>query len=375
METHETVLHKTGTKQTPQIAAFDLDGTLITLGATAGRKKAAAADASWEWWNPCVLDKLVSLNTAGYTVVIFSNQSGLSGKKATEQLKTLNLKIEHLMDVLGFKPFFYFASAHDKYRKPGIGMWELFLAQTGLKPNMKKSFYVGDAAGRPGDHAASDAHFAYNCGLQHYTPEAYFLDDKTSIAAKTVYDTHPEYFSTLVVAPGTYKKSIDGIVEQIEAFGDEPFAVFMCGPPASGKTSLAREIEKRTKSIWINQDTLKTKAKMFAAIKVATTEGKSVIIDKTFGDIESRKEYLEKIPGTYVRLCVMMNVKREQAEHLNWVRTESCSVDAISDIVYATYYKYFDKPSLDEGFSVILESKSQIPSNSKHVPFVARRYV
>jgi bifunctional polynucleotide phosphatase/kinase len=45
---------------------------------------------------------------------------------------------------------------------------------------MEKSFYVGDAAGRPGnkfrarDHSCDDRKFALNAGLQFLTPEMFF---------------------------------------------------------------------------------------------------------------------------------------------------------------------------------------------------------
>ena len=33
------------------------------------------------------------------------------------------------------------------------------------------SYYIGDAAGRPNDHASTDRKFALNVGVQFYTPE------------------------------------------------------------------------------------------------------------------------------------------------------------------------------------------------------------
>jgi len=39
---------------------------------------------------------------------------------------------------------------------------------------MKQSFFVGDAAGRRGDHSNSDRQWAYNAGLPFYVPEDLF---------------------------------------------------------------------------------------------------------------------------------------------------------------------------------------------------------
>jgi bifunctional polynucleotide phosphatase/kinase len=53
----------------------------------------------------------------------------------------------------------YAATEHDEYRKPRAGMWREFLDDydfdvTGI--DSSQSIFVGDAAGRPGDHSAAD---------------------------------------------------------------------------------------------------------------------------------------------------------------------------------------------------------------------------
>lgn len=369
MKQEGSVIYKLGKVVSTKVAAFDLDSTLIIPGATAGRKKAAAADASWKWWNDAVPKKLAELAKT-HTIVVFSNQSGLSGKKADEQRETLEKKIAEIEKALGISTiFFYFASGHDYCRKPAIGMWQMFLNQAGLAP--PGAFYVGDAAGRPGDHSASDAFFAHNCGIEFYTPEAYFLDDKTSKPGKTIYDTSPKLFTDLIVSPTKYKKEVG----KLAALVGKKTAVFMCGPPASGKTSLAKALAEITGATWINQDTLKTKAKMFATIKAATTADKSIIIDKTFGDIESRAEYLEKIPDGYKKVVVVVHIKREQAEHLNWTRAELAHSGVVPDIVYATFYKYWNEPETSEGFDFVADWPAAIPSDSMVAEWFGSRYV
>ena len=37
--------------------------------------------------------------------------------------------------------------------------------------DMAESYFVGDAAGRPNDHAGTDRKWAMNAGLKFYTPE------------------------------------------------------------------------------------------------------------------------------------------------------------------------------------------------------------
>jgi bifunctional polynucleotide phosphatase/kinase len=43
------------------------------------------------------------------------------------------------------------------------------------------AFLVGDAAGRESDHSDSDRHFCDNLGVSFFTPEEFFLEDKTQV--------------------------------------------------------------------------------------------------------------------------------------------------------------------------------------------------
>lgn len=82
------------------------------------------------------------------------------------------------------------AVSRDEYRKPDVGMFKHVSCD--IKVDMKRSFFVGDAAGRPAamsrkkDHSNSgiflyawiiesvDLEFARGAGLKFYTPEQFF---------------------------------------------------------------------------------------------------------------------------------------------------------------------------------------------------------
>ena len=54
-------------------------------------------------------------------------------------------------------------------------MWRAMCAMNGgVAPDLAASFFVGDAAGRPGDHSDCDSAFAKAVGLPFYLPEAAF---------------------------------------------------------------------------------------------------------------------------------------------------------------------------------------------------------
>jgi bifunctional polynucleotide phosphatase/kinase len=93
-------------------------------------------------------------------------------------------------------PFRVFgAGAYDSYRKPGWGTWlaveklfhddgvvigrfnqRLVLVRQYLNiaffnEDKSSSYFVGDAAGRVGDHDSTDRKYALNVGLPFFTPE------------------------------------------------------------------------------------------------------------------------------------------------------------------------------------------------------------
>lgn len=85
----------------------------------------------------------------------------------------------------------FLAATHgDKYRKPGTSMWEYFCKHLNgdVEIDMKKSFYCGDAAGRPKsstrpkkDFTDTDLKFSLNVGIPFKTPEELFLEVKEKL--------------------------------------------------------------------------------------------------------------------------------------------------------------------------------------------------
>ena len=65
------------------------------------------------------------------------------------------------------------------YRKPKSGMWAHFDSSLNgsVSPDLPACFYVGDAAGREGDHSDSDKGFAVAVGVKFFTPDEFFADD------------------------------------------------------------------------------------------------------------------------------------------------------------------------------------------------------
>lgn len=68
-------------------------------------------------------------------------------------------KLVAVMNQLDIPLSVYAATTDPEYRKPRPGMWREFQDDYDLDVsgvNLAGSFFVGDAAGRPGDHSAAD---------------------------------------------------------------------------------------------------------------------------------------------------------------------------------------------------------------------------
>jgi bifunctional polynucleotide phosphatase/kinase len=128
------------------IVAFDMDGTWIK---PKSGKVFPKGRSDWVWLFPEVPKKLKALHAEGKKVVIFTNQGGIS--TGTTPAKDIRGKILDLQKELGF-PFQAFAATQDDlYRKPATLMWDqIFLPRNhGVDIDKSKSYYIGDAAGRP----------------------------------------------------------------------------------------------------------------------------------------------------------------------------------------------------------------------------------
>ena len=161
------------------IAAFDMDWTL-----SYARNAKFGQDPNDIHIMPDRYEALELLIKKGYTVVIFTNQSTGNIKnpeKLREKIDKSNVRIMNFCTKLSL-PVFVFAcyAKEGENRKPLRGMWDMMLKSFNIT-SVEHGFYVGDAAGRPGDFAASDKEFAQNCGIDFYTPEEFFPDQTPEI--------------------------------------------------------------------------------------------------------------------------------------------------------------------------------------------------
>jgi len=185
------------------LASFDMDDTIITT--RSGKIFAETAD-DWKWWHDAVPPKLRELASVGYKLVFFTNQSGIG--KGTTDVEAFRQKIDAVQAALDLPILFLVATGSDNFRKPRTGMWDHLGSHLndGVSPDMSKSFFVGDAAGRPSgggikeDFSDSDFRFAYHLKLPFCTPDKFFLQEECSLRPCPVVPGTGEQVAALVTS-------------------------------------------------------------------------------------------------------------------------------------------------------------------------------
>jgi bifunctional polynucleotide phosphatase/kinase len=181
-----------------------------------------------------------------------------------------------------------------------------------------KAYYVGDAAGRPGDWSDKDKEFAHALGTKFFTPEDMFpLEARVKPAVKP-----------------SAKKEV----------------VIMVGYPASGKSTIAKtELAPYHR---VDGDSLKTAAAMVKdAEKHIGTQ--SVVFDSTAGTRAKRAEFVNfaKKHDLPVRVFWVQTPIEVAMERNKQRQAEGGA--KIPDIVFYVYRKNFEEPTEAEGFTLV----------------------
>lgn len=311
-ETVETTTGMAKASGQQPVAGFDFDGCLCVFARGANTSNIMQANnIEKHLVFSHIKDVLVELHKLGYRIVIFSNESLVRFKNPDPIREALLRKLARLDAFLEYVKIpmeVYLATHNDDYRKPstadfekggygGIAMWT-FMKSDPLKlgksaPEASNlGFYVGDAAGRPGDISDGDRRFALKIGLPFHTPEDFFLRDG---AAMRLTGVQP-FQSSMISANLTQNASVppfsgdssqvDLAWQQLISKASRPLLLVLSGLPGSGKSSLGQRLCEAvggaTKAARFSQDVLKSRPKVEQACAQALNEGKKlVIVDRT----------------------------------------------------------------------------------------------
>ncbi|GMS96311.1 hypothetical protein PENTCL1PPCAC_18486, partial [Pristionchus entomophagus] len=341
-----------GLEHRAKVAAFDMDGTLIT---TKSGKVFPVDTTDWKFWSDGVAGKLRDLHEKEETkLVIFTNQKGLMTKKVDKG--AFKKKIEAIVRNAKV-PIQVFISIGDaSYRKPMTGMWDHFTKQGNgdIEIDKETSVFVGDAAGRHQtkerarkDHSCADRLFARNIGLPFQTPEQFF-EGKTK----------EEVWGPVPFCPHDYAKTERTLFEPKDTPLPSPSReiIVMVGFPGSGKSSFAKRLEKDHGYVVVNRDTLGNWQKCVAKARDALQLGKSVVVDNTNPDKESRKRYI--VLGAEQRVtvrCFEMTTTMQHAQHNVKYRMMFREGLDVSTMVLRMHSSKYEPPSLSEGFQSLVK--------------------
>ncbi|XP_029570086.1 LOW QUALITY PROTEIN: bifunctional polynucleotide phosphatase/kinase-like [Salmo trutta] len=259
---------------------------------------------------PEIQPRLASLLKKGYKVVFVTIQMGISRGK---------LKSE------GFK-------------KPAMGMWEHLCekANGGVAVAKSQSLYVGDAAGRPvnwapgkkrNDFSCSDRLFALNLELQFQTPEEFFLGWKSAPFSLPPFDPRKRDSNARLYDPPS--ASLASTKQEV---------IIAVGFPVSGKSTFFHThiIPKG----YVNRDTVGSWQSCVSVCERALMEGRSVVVDNTNPDPESRKWYVAVSQSLGVSCrCFNFSASLEQAKH-NRFREMAPSTTKhlkVNDMIFRSY--------------------------------------
>jgi bifunctional polynucleotide phosphatase/kinase len=336
------------------IAAFDLDGTIVEVKSG---KFYSIDENDWSFFSDTVSDKLQKYYNDNYSIVIISNQKGISKGQITTELWTK--KVANIANKLDIPLKVYASLIDDIYRKPCIGFFNLILNNlqlNSLKIDLTKSFYCGDACGRKGDHSDTDYKFALNSKINFYSPECLFLN-KTDDNIKVKYDVD---FNEIKKLNNVVNPVIDDKVKDM---------VIMVGYAASGKSSIVQKILIPKGYVQINMDKLKTKVKCLKECENSLKQGMNIVIDNTNPDKTTRKEYIDLAKKyKYNVRCVKMLCDISVASHNSYYRSYKLNgqIGHIPMIAYRIYKKKYQEPEKSEGFTDILAFNFAPPTDPNY---------
>jgi bifunctional polynucleotide phosphatase/kinase len=292
------------TGMTTNIAGFDFDGTLVRP--REGRQFPKDKN-DWRWMRPSVPDRLRALAAEGWRLVIVTDQTkGWKEDMISAVVAAVGVPIEVVIQ----------RAVVVKGAGPDV--------KRGVKPDTSQfltrgialSYYVGDAAGRAGDWSDCDRLFAERLGVPFYTPEEFFP------------------------APAALERTV--------AVGAPREVVVMVGYPASGKSTIARDLMARGGYYRVDGDALATATAMVRDAKKQPADTR-IVFDSTGGTVKRRAAFIEwaKSAGRPVRI-IWVTTDIDTAMDWNAARGRSGTGAHVPAIAFYVYRKHFEEPTVAE---------------------------
>jgi bifunctional polynucleotide phosphatase/kinase len=330
-------------KARKQVLFLDLDNTIVR---TRSGNVFPRDSGDWTWLYGGMDRALRDVLAAGIGVCVVTNQLGCV--LGTEKGRKMTDRVDQILEE-GWLDLLVLASVKDdEYRKPRPGILPLVSRLVG-EVDVSTCLYVGDAAGRAGDHSCCDRKWALNVGMRFQTPEEFFLSEEPrEYALMELPRTCLDYEKRLEYLLGGCVGAEDGDVDLI----------LLVGRPASGKSTLCARVLEPLGYVRVCQDELKTRARCLERARQLLREGTPVVVDSTNGSPAVRKEWVDLCGALKVPIrAVVMETSPALAEHLNRYRasTPSSGREVVPSVAFRTYESGYVYPAVEEGFSEVVD--------------------
>ena len=326
----EVFLPKEPNSVSNKIAAFDLDGTLIT---TKSKRRFPKDKNDWKLANAFVASKLKELVEDGYSIIVFTNQKNLEKRMKKTDFKEKCADIQNLLDI----PIIFYAALEDGYiRKPFPGMFDYHNKQYPV--SLAESFYVGDAWSKTECFSDSDLCFAHNCALPFYKAEDFFTNE-----CPTCYEVSP---------PRSFPRDPHFVRKQIELknFITDKQYLFIISPPASGKTTFCERY--LSEFVRLSKDDYKQPSKYRRIIQ--TNLENKIVFDNTNSTFTSREKIMILLPKSAQIGFIVRHVPKEQSFYLNKYRhfLSKGREKLLPNVAIYSYYKRLQLPTSVSMFTI-----------------------
>lgn len=308
--------------------AFDLDHTLIKPKNNRVHPKDST---DWMWLDAKVIDRLRAIKQRGDPMVIFTNQAGV--EKRPGLINEIIMKLDQIFAELGFAILTCISTGYTKWRKPSPSMFQHVCSDYFPEVVPGLSWFIGDAAGRPGDFSADDRKFAVNTGMK-FRLELDWIHDRDDSPLPNIVNT------AQLLAQYTAPVNIDTRIRLMNR------AVIIIGRPASGKSSLCKHYMPDHGVV--NQDTVNggrpgTRKQCLKLWEFYLRSGYIYpVLDNTSPDEASRKEYVDIARTLNIEVVYLhVDIPEALSKHLNQLRSYTDG-RRVPDIAYAVYNKKFN---------------------------------